>query len=96
VRHYAAVEQQAKGWFVGHGTRITSRRGLCGDWHRRASYHSRMFELYLVARGGLPPWSRANELALEAGSVLVVEPGEVHTFVDSSPITTTSSSTPRS
>jgi mannose-6-phosphate isomerase-like protein (cupin superfamily) len=48
-------------------------------------YHARMFELYLVARGQATAVVQGHRLVLQAGSLLVVEPGEVHTFLGSSP-----------
>jgi mannose-6-phosphate isomerase-like protein (cupin superfamily) len=44
-----------------------------------------MREIYLVARGSSKAIVEDKEVALQAGDVLMVEPGEVHTFVDSSP-----------
>ena len=46
--------------------------------------HDRMFEIYLVARGTSTAMVGAETVELEAGSVLIVEPGEVHRFTRSS------------
>lgn len=46
--------------------------------------HEQMYEVYLVAWG----WSTAvvnqQTIRLEAGDMLIIEPGEVHTFIESS------------
>ena len=46
--------------------------------------HSRITEIYLVARG--KSWIRveAETIELHEGDVLIVDPGEAHTFVGSS------------
>lgn len=43
-----------------------------------------MSDVYLVARGSRVAVVAGQELALGAGDMLVVEPGEDHTFVSSS------------
>jgi mannose-6-phosphate isomerase-like protein (cupin superfamily) len=43
-----------------------------------------MYEIYLVARGASRAVVNGQEVSLKAGDILVVEPGEVHTFTDSS------------
>lgn len=55
---------------------------LC--WLCQQGNQPRMYEVYLVAKGKSIAVVNDEDLALEAGDVLVIEPGEVHTFVDSS------------
>jgi mannose-6-phosphate isomerase-like protein (cupin superfamily) len=43
-----------------------------------------MYEIYLVARGESTAMVDGEAVVLRAGDLLVVEPGEVHTFVTSS------------
>ena len=43
-----------------------------------------MLQIYLVAKGESVAVVNDEELILVAGDVLIIEPGEVHTFVDSS------------
>lgn len=47
-------------------------------------HHEEMYEIYLVARGESTAMVDGEEVQLQAGDLLVVEPGEVHTFVTSS------------
>lgn len=46
-------------------------------------YHSQMYEIYLVARGCSTAIVDGEPVRLGVGDALVVEPGEVHTFQDS-------------
>jgi len=46
--------------------------------------HERMNEIYLVARGTSVAEVAGQEVHLGVGDILVVEPGEPHTFVASS------------
>ena len=46
--------------------------------------HEAMFEIYLVARGESTALVNEREVSLQAGDMLVLEPGEAHTFVESS------------
>lgn len=46
--------------------------------------HTRITEIYLVARGRSRIAIDGAEIALVAGDVLIVEPGEAHTFLESS------------
>jgi quercetin dioxygenase-like cupin family protein len=83
--HQSPNFSQSKGWFVGPWNSAVplpigyATKGI-DEWH----IHEQMFEVYLVARG----WSTAvinqTTLILHAGDLLVVEPGEAHTFTASS------------
>lgn len=46
--------------------------------------HESMYEVYLVARGTSVAVVDGAHVRLDPGDVLVVEPGETHTFVESS------------
>lgn len=43
-----------------------------------------MYEIYLIARGTSTALVNEREVHLGAGDILVVEPGEAHTFLSSS------------
>jgi mannose-6-phosphate isomerase-like protein (cupin superfamily) len=47
-------------------------------------YHAQMHEVYLVARGESTVVVNDETVTLRSGEILVVEPGEVHTFIASS------------
>ena len=74
----------AKGWytelahpalpFIGYANRGINERHL----------HRELHEVYLVARGNSTIVVNDNPIALHAGDVIVIEPGEVHTFIASS------------
>ncbi|MBO4207499.1 cupin domain-containing protein [Micromonospora echinofusca] len=75
-----------KGWFVGPwNSSVPVAVGWADRGVDQPHRHDGMCEIYLVARG----WSIAVvdglEVPLAAGSMLVVEPGETHTFQASSP-----------
>lgn len=83
ARHDPATP--AKGWhrelihpalpFIGFAT-----QGI-NDRH----YHRQLHEVYLVARGSSTIVVGETSITLHAGDVIVIEPGEVHTFVSSTP-----------
>ena len=47
--------------------------------------HRQLCEVYLVARGSSTIIVDDTPITLHAGDVIVVEPGEVHTFVENTP-----------
>lgn len=47
-------------------------------------YHAQMFEIYLVAQGTSTAVVNQQPNQLQASDMLVVEPGETHTFSQSS------------
>lgn len=54
------------------------------EYANEKHYHERMFQIYLVARGQSVIVVNGTEFTSRQGDVLVVEPGEVHTFASSS------------
>ena len=77
---------QAKGWLLGPWD---SDLSVPIGWATRGidepHLHAQMWEVYLVARGQSTASVAGQEVNLNAGDVLVVEPGETHTFTYSSP-----------
>ena len=47
--------------------------------------HAQITEIYLVARGTAEIRVETETVALSTGDMLIVEPGEAHTFLSSSP-----------
>ena len=81
----SSIGTSGKGWFVGPWNSTVpvavgfSDRGV-DDPHS----HDEMCELYLVARGTSTALVDGEVVILSAGDLLVVEPGETHTFTSSS------------
>jgi mannose-6-phosphate isomerase-like protein (cupin superfamily) len=74
-----------KGWFVGPwNSAVPVAVGWADRGVNEAHHHSQMNEVYLVAVGHSTAVVDGTRVALQAGDMLVVEPGEVHTFTDSS------------
>lgn len=75
----------AKGWFVGPwNSDVPVPIGYANQGIDIHHYHEQMNEIYLVARGTATGLIAGEQVQLSAGDCLVVEPGERHTFIDSS------------
>lgn len=76
----------AKGWFVGPwNSAVPVPVGYANEGIDEPHHHAQMFEIYLVARGTCTAVVNQQAIQLQAGDMLVVEPGETHTFSHSSP-----------
>jgi mannose-6-phosphate isomerase-like protein (cupin superfamily) len=76
----------AKGWYAGPwNSDLTVSVGYANAGVDEPHVHSRITEIYLVARGTSEMRVEQETIMLEAGDVIVVEPGEAHTFLSSSP-----------
>ncbi|GJM42968.1 MAG: hypothetical protein DHS20C20_32500 [Ardenticatenaceae bacterium] len=58
--------------------------GYANEGINELHHHSQMFEIYLVARGTSTAVVNQQPIQLLAGDILVVEPGEPHTFSQNS------------
>lgn len=75
-----------KGWFVGPwNSAVPVAVGWADRGVDHPHRHDEMNEIYLVARGHSVALVAGREVPLAAGDMLVVESGEPHTFVSSSP-----------
>ena len=75
-----------KGWYVGHwNSDLTVSVGYANEGIDEPHVHGRISEIYLVARGTSEMRVEQEMVALEAGDMIIVEPGEAHTFLSSSP-----------
>jgi mannose-6-phosphate isomerase-like protein (cupin superfamily) len=84
VRHEQA-DDAAKGWFLGPwNSDLPVSVGFANEGVDEPHLHARMTELYLVARGTSTIRIDDRTVELAAGDLLVVEPGEAHTFLASS------------
>ena len=76
---------QAQGRYRGQGlVRLPVALGYADRGVHDPHVHDAMYEVYLVARGTSTALVSDQRVDLEAGDMLVVEPGESHTFEASS------------
>ena len=76
----------AKGWHLGAwNADLTMSIGYATEGVDDPHMHTQLQEVYLVARGTSELRVGTETVRLSAGDVLVVEPGEPHTFLSSSP-----------
>lgn len=77
--------RQQKGWWVGPwNSDLEVAVGWATEGIDAPHRHQRMTEIYLVANGTATARVGQETIALTAGDVLIVEPGEAHTFLRSS------------
>ena len=83
--HFNNDRKQSKGWFFGPWNSVVPVAvGYANESINEVHHHEHMFEIYLVAQGQGTIVINDTQLILRQGDVLVVEPGEIHTFVASS------------
>lgn len=86
MRIAAADPSVAKGWYLGPwNSRLTLSLGYANEGVDEPHLHRRVTEIYLVARGTARMQVGAHVVELAQGDAIVVEPGELHTFLASSP-----------
>lgn len=79
------VDQSGKGWFTGPWeTDVPVALGYADAAVDDPHVHQSMHEVYLVARGTSVAVVDGQHVALQAGDLLLVEPGETHTLIESS------------
>lgn len=84
--HQSIDRDTPKGWFVGPwNSKVPVSVGYANEGVRETHYHAQVYEVYLIARGTSVAVVQGQRVQLGAGDMLAVEPGEVHTFVESSP-----------
>jgi mannose-6-phosphate isomerase-like protein (cupin superfamily) len=84
--HGKINKDEAKGWFCGPwNSELDVSIGYANEGINEKHFHARMNEVYLIAKGSSVAVVNDQKMELAAGDILVVEPGEVHTFISSSP-----------
>lgn len=74
-----------KGWYLGPwNSRIDIAIGYAHCGIDEPHLHTALHEVYLVAQGRSTVRVEQQILELKAGDVLILEPGEAHTFLSSS------------
>ena len=75
-----------KGWYAGPwNSTLPISVGYANVGIDEPHLHAEISEIYLVAQGTSVIRIEQETIALSVGDMIVVEPGEAHTFVDSSP-----------
>ena len=86
MRIERADPSASKGWCVGPwNSDLAVSVGYANAGVDEPHVHSRVTEIYLVARGTSEMRVEQETIMPRAGDVIVVEPGEAHTFLSSSP-----------
>ncbi|MFZ5917826.1 MAG: cupin domain-containing protein [Chloroflexota bacterium] len=75
----------AKGWYTELLGLPLPAIGFANQGIDEPHHHRELYEVYLVARGRSTMMVNGEPIVLAAGDVIVVEPGEVHTFVGHTP-----------
>ncbi len=76
----------AKGWYVGPwNSDLPITIGYANTGVDEPHVHTQITEIYLVARGTAEIRVEQETVTLHAGDMIIVEPGEAHTFLSNSP-----------
>ena len=82
--HRANQSGSPKGWFVGPwDSPVPTLVGYANQGISELHYHAEMFEVCMAARGTSVAIINDVEVGLKTGYMLVIEPGEIHTFAES-------------
>lgn len=85
MQHHSLPRDVAKGWYVGPwNSGVSIPIGFANQGIDLPHYHQQMYEVYLVAQGRSTAVVNGREIDLSPGDLLLVEPGEPHTFTSSS------------
>ncbi len=83
MRLERAHYMQDKGWYVGPwNSDLQVAIGYAHAGIDDPHLHAQIHEVYLIARGTCTVRVEQQTVHLQAGDVLVIEPGEAHTFLD--------------
>jgi quercetin dioxygenase-like cupin family protein len=79
------ITRDAKGWLAGPwDSDLAVSVGFASKGVDEPHFHSVITEIYLVARGSSSIRVERMTVELIEGDALIIEPGEAHTFLDSS------------
>lgn len=75
-----------KGWYVGPwNSDVQVSVGYANKGVNEPHAHTRITEIYMVARGSSVIRVEQETITLQAGDIIIIEPGEAHTFLSNSP-----------
>lgn len=81
-----SADTNAKGWFFGPwNSNVPVPIGYANEGIDLLHYHEKMYEVYLIAQGTSTMLVDGEAIDLKQGDAIALEPGEVHTFTQSSP-----------
>ena len=76
----------AKGWYVGPwNSDLPVAIGYANAGIDEPHVHTRITEIYIVARGTSRLRVEQETITLHPGEMIIIEPGEAHTFLSNSP-----------
>ncbi len=76
----------AKGWYAGPwNSDLPIAIGYANAGIDEPHLHTQITEIYLVARGTSQICVEHETITLHAGDMIILEPGEAHTFLSNSP-----------
>jgi len=75
-----------KGWYAGPwDSDLDISLGFANEGVDEAHLHRRMREIYFMARGSVEMRVEQETVTLGQDDIIIIEPGEAHTFLSSSP-----------
>lgn len=82
---HLGADKQTKGWFFGPwNSNVPVPVGYANEGIDLTHYHEHMYEVYLIAQGTSTILINDVKVHLKQGDAIVLEPNEVHTFLESS------------
>lgn len=86
LEHSMNMDVSAKGWYAGPwNSALPISVGYATAGIDEPHVHTLVTEIYLIAQGTAQIRIEQNTVTISAGDMLVLEPGEAHTFLSSSP-----------
>jgi mannose-6-phosphate isomerase-like protein (cupin superfamily) len=83
--HVVHTDERDKGWSLGPwNSSLALSIGYANAGIDEPHLHTQITEIYLVARGESVLRVNDQTVRLTAGDIVVIEPGEAHTFLESS------------
>ena len=85
MRIERASSTVSKGWYLGPwDSELAVSIGYANAGIDEPHLHTKIAEIYLIARGTSQLRVALETVQLEAGDIVVIEAGEAHTFIESS------------
>ena len=86
MRIHRVDRNSPKGWYEGPwNSDLGLSLGFANEGIHEPHLHTRITEIYLIACGASRMRVERREIDLAKGDVIIIEPGEAHTFTQCSP-----------